>query len=374
MKFKIYPSDQIRQYLLFDVISIVFLCYIVLSSETILRIWVRLFLILLFLVSFYICLWYKDRRLLAASLLGLSVITLFGIYVGPFTLLFGFIFADMIGRAKSKVHIGIGILAIALMFLIVQWKSKGNLFNYENMFLLPILILQLIYPILIHIKEKAKSLQGELETANTQIEMYIQQEERHRIARDLHDTLGQTLTMIKLKSELTARLIDKDSTEAKEELNDILTMTRRALNQVREVVSDMKFISIESEIENSRQLMQSVGIELEVVINGELPLLPSVGQTMISLSIREAMTNIIKHSEANHCTLKFEIVDRTFLIQILDNGVGLVKDKLGNGIQSMNERMQVVKGNAKVTNSTSGGTLVTLRLPIYHTGKENPVS
>lgn len=86
------------------------------------------------------------------------------------------------------------------------------------------------FPILIYIKEKAKSLQSELDAANKQI---VQQEERQRIARDLHDTLGQTLTMIKLKSELTTRLVDKDSSKAKEELKEILATTRIALKQVR---------------------------------------------------------------------------------------------------------------------------------------------
>lgn len=107
---------------------------------------------------------------------------------------------------------------------------------------------------------KAKSLQKELSAANSQIERYIQEEERHRIARDLHDTLGQTLTMIKLKSELTIRLIEKDTTQAKQELNDILDTSRFALKQVRELVTDMKYISIESELNHLRELLRTAGI------------------------------------------------------------------------------------------------------------------
>ncbi|AXI10993.1 sensor histidine kinase [Oceanobacillus zhaokaii] len=367
---KLYPRDQIRNYLLIDVISIVFFCYIVLRSGTIFGFWGNLFLLLVFLVSFYIGLWYKDWRLLAAVLLGLSIITLFGVLVSPSILLFGFIFADLIGRSKSKVHIMIGIMAIAAMFLIVYWKGTGNLFKQDYWILLPILILQLTFPILIYIKEKAKGLQGELDAANIQIEKYIQQEERQRIARDLHDTLGQTLTMIKLKSELTSRLINNDSTRAKQELEDILMMTRRALNQVREAVSEMKFISLESEIENSQKLMEAIGIELEIA-KKELPLLPSVAQTMIALSIREAMTNIIKHSKASQCTLKFEIIDNMFNIQIIDNGIGLKRKEIGNGIQSMKERMSAVQGTAMIKGLSSGGTNVTLSLPIFQMERGN---
>ena len=373
MKNKIYPREQISQYLIIDMIAIVSLTFIVLRTETIFGIWGNITLLLIFIFSFYIGIWYRDWRLLAAVLLGLSIITLFGVLASPSILLFAFIFADLIGRSKSKLHIAIGIMAIAIMFVIVYWKVGGNLVRQNYMILLPILILQLIFPILIYIKEKAKGLQGELDAANIQIEKYIQQEERQRIARDLHDTLGQTLTMIKLKSELTSRLIDKESMEAKQELKDILMMTRRALNQVREAVSEMKFISLESEIENSQKLMETIGIELEIEKRGELPLLPSVGQTMIALSIREAMTNIIKHSKASQCILRLEMIENILYIKIIDNGIGLEKEEFGNGIQSLKERMGAVQGTALVANSSSGGTNVTLRLPIFQTERRNPV-
>lgn len=189
-----------------------------------------------------------------------------------------------------------------------------------------------------------------------------QQEERQRIARDLHDTLGQTLTMIKLKTELTSRLIDKNSMEAKRELNDILTMTRKALSQVREAVSELKFISLEHELAHALPLLGAIGISLDVEKKGELPLLPSVVQTMVALSIREALTNVIKHSKASQCTLKVEPSGNVLTIQIIDNGMGLKEGGNGNGIQSIKERLSVVQGTAKVTNSSSGGRR-TYRLP-----------
>lgn len=371
---KIYPRDQIRHYLLIDAAAIVFLSYIVLRSDTALGLWGNIFLLLVFLISFYIGLWHRDWRLLAAVITGIATLVLFGMYVGTPILMFGFIFADLLGRARSKTHIGIGIAAIALMFFLVPWKNTGNLFKLEHSMLLPIMILQLVFPILIYIREKNKSLQGELDEANQQIEYYIQQEERQRIARDLHDTLGQTLTMIKLKSELTTRLIDHDPQKAKEELKDILATSRTALKQVRELVSDMKFISLASELAHSRQLLKTAGMELSIREKGQPALLSSVEETMLALSVREAVTNIIKHSRAKRCNMEIVTLDHALYIHILDDGVGLENQGGGNGFQSMQERMQALAGSATIENGPYGGTLVILKLPLYREGEGEPAS
>ncbi|MGG1592383.1 sensor histidine kinase [Terribacillus saccharophilus] len=366
---KIYPRDQIGRYLVIDVTTIVFLIFIVFRTDATFGLWGKFLFLLLYVIAFYTGLWYRDWRLLAAVLLGLLVLTLFAVFGTIPILLFAFTFADLIGRSKSKTHIAIGMSAIAIMFFMVHWKVGDNLSRQDYMILLPVFIVLLLLPILIYIKEKAKGLQGRLDAAHTQIEKYIQQEERHRIARDLHDTLGQTLTMIKLKSELTSRLIDHNADEAKQEVKDISMMARKALHQVREAVSEMRYISLESELETSQALMEGINIELNIEKEGELPLLPSVGETMIALTIREAMTNIMKHSKANQCIVRLMAFDNAFSIQIIDNGIGLRDKGPGNGIQSMKERMEVVQGTAEVANGSSGGTSVTLILPIFQTDR-----
>ena len=360
MKINLYPREHI-QYLMIDVISVVYLFYNVLRSESELVLSGKLFLLLIFLVSFYIGLWYRDWRLLAAVLIGFITLTFLGIYVDPYILIFGFIFADLIGRSNSKCQIGIGIAAIALMFFFVMWKSTGHLFKLDSAISLPVMIIQLIFPILVYIKEKSKRLQDELDAAN---KLIVKQEERQRIARDLHDTLGHTLTMIKLKSELTVRLVDKDTSQAKEELKDILDTTRIALKQVRELVSDMKFISLESEIEHSKNLLNTAEIKLDIVKKGAPFLLSSVEETMVALCVRESITNIIKHSKAKRCTIQLEITEQSYFIYIMDDGIGLDNAESGNGIQSMKERMQTLHGTASVNHLSSGGTQVTLKLPV----------
>lgn len=93
---------------------------------------------------------------------------------------------------------------------------------------------------------------------------------------------------------------------------------------------------------------------------------------MVALSIREAMTNIVKHSRAKRCTLQLETMDNHYWVTITDDGVGLVNQKSGNGIQSMNERMQALHGTFIVTDSPTGGTVVSMKLPLRRQGKEDP--
>ena len=180
MFYKLYPRDQIKNYLLIDIILTVFLCYRVFNSDTALGLWGTLLVLLLFLASFYVALWRRGGWLLAASLSGLSAIAVFGVYAGPSTMLFGIIFADLLGRSKSKGHIAIGSAAIALSYLLVFVIRQEPLLETSNAIYLPVMIIQSVYPIIIYIKEKAKSLQGELDEANEQIAKYIQQEERQR--------------------------------------------------------------------------------------------------------------------------------------------------------------------------------------------------
>lgn len=322
---------------------------------------------MLFLVAFYFALWFKDWRLLLASLLGFTLIIILGIYEGSTMLIFGFTFADLIGRAIKKWHIALGMIAIALMFFIVIWFETGASLKLETKVLIPILIIQLLFPMLIYYVEKSKKLQLELTEVNTQL---VQQDERQRIARDLHDTLGHTLTMIKIKTELTTKLIDKDTMRVKDELTDILATTRTALKQVRELVSDMNFISFESELIHCKQHLQTADISIKIINNCPKLLLASVEETMLSLCLREATTNIIKHSQAKKCQIDINIIDGILTLDIVDDGIGLHNQGHGNGLSSMKERMNALQGNASIDNLPTGGSIVTLTMPIQHYKKE----
>ena len=207
-------------------------------------------------------------------------------------------------------------------------------------------------------------MKEKLDIANEQLARYIQEEERNRIARDLHDTLGQTLTMIKLKSELALRFIEKNPNKVKEELNDILNSSRYALKQVGELVSEMRYIPLSQEMEQSREVLQKAGIGIDLVTEQSLPALSSSAETMLALSVREAVTNIIKHSGASRCTIEQFVRDDDYYVQIRDNGNGHLQPGRGNGLRSMKERLNALQGEVMMTANPGKGTTVIFKVPL----------
>src|SRR5699024_12263001 len=98
-------------------------------------------------------------------------------------------------------------------------------------------------------------LEAQLEDANQRIAELAIKEERHRIARDLHDTLGQRLSMIGLESDLSRKLIDSRPEEAKAELQDIQNTARHALKEVREMISDMRHVCFAEELTHTKKIL-----------------------------------------------------------------------------------------------------------------------
>lgn len=368
---RLYPEDQIAKYFIIDAFAIAYLFYQVFLADGSSDLVVRIILFLLLLVCHYIALWYRDWRLLAASLAGCALLVALTMHVTDWMILvYGFVFADLLGRATRRSVMATGMVGIAAMYVLHGWIMEGNPWAFlTTEMTFPVMIAQLATPIVVHTREKAGKLKQKLDIANAQLARYIQEEERHRIARDLHDTLGQTLMMIKMKSELTMRLVEKDPVQAKDELQDILSTSRHALKQVRELVSDMKFVSLQQEIERSGDMLHNAGIALSVQGSIAMNPLSNVAETMVALCVREAVTNIVKHSGATKCDIRQGIEPERFWIQVKDNGNGGLKPGEGNGLQSMKERMEMLQGELRITASPDSGTAITFDVPLTSNGR-----
>src|SRR5690606_25880558 len=222
---------------------------------------------------------------------------------------------------------------------------KDEVFLSQLPFAIIIWISVILLPFNIYNRKKQEKLEEQLEDANKRIAELVKYKERQRIARDLHDTLGQKLSMIGLKSDLARKLIYKDPEKARNELKDVQQTARTALNEVRQMVSQMRGIRIKDEIIRVKEILKAAGIEFEYV--QDLKDVSLFYENMISMLIKEAINNVVKHSHATHCKIKILQHDDEISVIIKDDGIGSIPTKDvgdGHGLQGMRERLEFVNG------------------------------
>jgi len=190
--------------------------------------------------------------------------------------------------------------------------------------------------------------------------------ERERIARDLHDVLGHTLSVIVLKAELAGRLIPIDPARAIAEIADVERTSRSALAEVREAIGGYRARGLAAEIDSARVTLNAAGVTLiaESNSNHTAALTPKE-ETALALALREAVTNIVRHARATSCSLRFvtEAGQRCLIVE--DDGEH-VMEREGNGIRGMRERVESIGGQFTLERGIkqNRGTRLTLDLPL----------
>lgn len=299
------------------------------------------------------------------------------------TLYFGYVYfalflAFFIGNIQNKagfitlyvVHLVTTIGAVAIGFFI-----QTQMFFTQLPFIILSIIGIILLPFNMYNRNKREKLENQLEDANNKISELMVIEERQRIARDLHDTLGQKLSLIGLKSDLAGRLIALDTETAKSEIADIHHTARTALKEVREMVSDMKSIKLKDEMIHVRQMLKAAQIAFKIEGNPDISHIPLLVENVLSLCIKEAVTNVVKHSQATTCHILIKESPSELEIQIQDNGIGLpVKNAhQGHGLSGMRERLEFINGSLEIT--ASSGMTMKIRVPyvIQQAGQEELV-
>jgi two-component system sensor histidine kinase DesK len=175
------------------------------------------------------------------------------------------------------------------------------------------------------------------------------EEERNRIARDLHDILGHTLTVLTVKSELAQRLLDVDKERARTELVDLERLCRDALADVRATAMGVRGVSLPGEIAAARNALESAGIDARLpTVADEVP---SRWRELFAWTVRESVTNVIRHSQARACTIEMSVNK----ISVTDDGVGLGDDLVsGSGLRGLRQRAELA-GAALSTRPGPGG-------------------
>jgi two-component system sensor histidine kinase DesK len=187
-------------------------------------------------------------------------------------------------------------------------------------------------------------------------------EERLRFARDLHDLLGHSLSVIVLKSELAGRLSAASPDRAAQEIGDVERVAREALREVREAVAGYRQPGLGQELESAGITLRAAGIDarlqpLAVALSTPL-------DSTLAWALREGVTNVLRHSRAHEVDLRVERTDDHVSLELLDDGVGCAGGGQGNGLRGLRERVAAREGTLVAGPRPEGGFRLAVTLPL----------
>ncbi len=198
-----------------------------------------------------------------------------------------------------------------------------------------------------------------LRVDNARIQHLATLSERERISRDLHDLLGQALTGIVVRSQLAQRLTAGDPDAGIAEMVEVERAARAALAEVRATVQGWRQVVLDDELAVAREALAAAGVAFVVGRDPEVVLTPSA-ETALSLALREAVTNVVRHAHARRCTVTLRRRDAAVVLAVVDDGVG-GDPREGNGLTGMRERIAALGGN--MTRAVRDGTAITVTVP-----------
>jgi signal transduction histidine kinase len=188
-------------------------------------------------------------------------------------------------------------------------------------------------------------------------------EERLRFARDLHDVMGRDLSTIAVKSQLAGELVRRGQPGAADELADISRIAEGSLREVREVVRGYRSADLAGELAGARSVLRAAGVACTVAGEDHGAALPEEVHTALGWVVREAVTNVLRHSHAAQCTITLCVAEREVELSVVDDGAAEPGVRWGNGLTGLAERLDALGGRLTAGAGDSGFTL-TARLPL----------
>jgi len=218
----------------------------------------------------------------------------------------------------------------------------------------------------VYLLTRLANLVAELHAARDELAQLAVAEERLRFARDLHDLLGLSLSAVTLKGELTHRLLSRYPERAKQELTEILDISRRALADVRSVASGYRELSLDREAQSAESVLQASGVDVRMEL--DYTDLPVHIRTVLGMMLREAVTNVLRHSKAEHCTITIRQTANTTFLDVLNDGVVeqlTARDPdSGSGIRNLSDRVAALQGEVTTTLLPDGRFRLRAQIPL----------
>lgn len=251
---------------------------------------------------------------------------------------------------------------LALVFILITIFIVGAeswLFNLDIDLWAPTTIMVIVFGGFCFHATQTLRANAELKSRQEEIQRLATIAERERIARDLHDLLGHTLSLTILKAELARKLIPVKPEDTLRELEDIEAICREALTQVRETVEGGRTIGLRGEVESVTKALKSASIEREMSI-GEFTLPPKI-ESAIAMILRESITNVIRHAGAKHCKITLFQDNKQVLLSVDDDGRGSIFRE-GSGIKGIRDRVKELGGSMSICDSE--GVKLNISLPV----------
>ena len=316
--------------------------------------WPTLVSYALFLAMYYGA-YFCDRRWLLHNALGIGAL---GFALAPFNpgaqsyIIYACAFLAFCGPPR----LAIGGMLLLMAAFGVEWLAIG----WPMIYLLSTVMVALAVGLMnISFARKAQA-DAALLLSHEEVRRLAAFAERERIGRDLHDLLGHTLSLVALKTDLASKLLDRDPVAARREIDDVRRVARDALAQVRSAVTGIRAAGLAAELASARLLLESDGIAM--TCPQAIPALSPEQETVLAMTLREAITNLVRHARASAAAVTLESHDGQLLLVIQDNGRGgaIVP---GNGLAGMRERLETIGGTLRIDSQPWRGTRVEASVP-----------
>ncbi len=282
------------------------------------------------------------KKLIAAYLLVLLSMATAGIHLGT-NVFIGFAVFYMAFHQKPLWA------TIGLLYTIFCVSFAAYVFDlFKPYFILPTLFPTAVLFISGMFERKDRQHKRKEAQSRDQLEKLAAIAERERIARDLHDVLGHTLTSISLKSQLAEKLIDTGEIKsAKKEVAEVVKIISSTLSEVRQAISGYKSLTIEDRLVQLEDRLSEKGMVLKK--QADFSKLNAKAESAVVLLLTEAVTNILRHSSADTVTITSRIEENQFRLSVCDNGQS-GKIVMGNGLKGIRERVEALNGSFDIDN------------------------
>jgi two-component system, NarL family, sensor histidine kinase DesK len=213
-------------------------------------------------------------------------------------------------------------------------------------------------------------LVGKLRETRAELARMAVADERLRIARDLHDLLGHSLSLITLKAELAGRLLDADPERAAREIADLESVARGSLSEVRAAVTSYRQPTLAAELAAARHMLAAAGMDCQVHAPAPIALPPAV-DALLAWTVREGVTNVVRHSGARNVTITVSVTADEVSAEIADDGVGPPWEAVahsgehqGSGLSGLTERARAAGAEISSGEGPNGkGFRLLVRIP-----------